>query len=59
MFKLVYTRRAVRDIARLDPVMKRRIGQKLANYSADPLKHAEKITDADLVLRFANTLTYI
>ncbi|MDD5204305.1 MAG: type II toxin-antitoxin system RelE/ParE family toxin [Desulfobacterales bacterium] len=48
MFKLVYTRRAVRDIRRLDPATKRRIGQKLLKYVEDPLKHAEKITDPEL-----------
>jgi mRNA interferase RelE/StbE len=48
MFRLVYTRRAVKDIARLDPATKRRIGQKLMNYLEDPLKHAEKISDHEL-----------
>jgi mRNA interferase RelE/StbE len=48
MFRLVYTRRAVRDIARLEAAAKHRIGKKLVTYMEDPMKHAERISDRDL-----------
>ena len=48
MFKLVYTKRAIRDIANLEPAMRRRIGKKLLRYQEDPLKYAVKITDPQL-----------
>ncbi len=48
MFNLVYTKRAVKDIERLDHAAKRRIGQKLLRYTEDPFKHAERISDSDL-----------
>ena len=48
MFKLVYTRRAIRDIEHLESTRKRRIEKKLLRYQEDPLKYAEKITDPQL-----------
>jgi mRNA interferase RelE/StbE len=48
MFRLVYTRRAVKDIEHMDHATKRRIGQKLTRYAEDPYRHAEKISDSDL-----------
>ena len=45
---LVYTRRAIRDIRDLEPVIKLRIGKKLLTYKQDPLKYAEKISDPKL-----------
>ena len=47
-YRLVYTRRAVRDIEGLDPKIKDRIGRTLLRYEKDPLKHAEKLTHSDL-----------
>jgi mRNA interferase RelE/StbE len=47
-FSLVYTQRAIRDIRDLEPVIRLRIGKKLLRYKEDPLKYAEKITDAKL-----------
>lgn len=48
MYRLLYTRRAVKDIESLEPAMKRRIGKKLLSYVEDPPRHAEKITDKEL-----------
>jgi len=42
--RLLYTLRAVRDIERLDPQIKERIGKTLLRYERDPLKYAEKLT---------------
>jgi mRNA interferase RelE/StbE len=48
MYRFVYTRRAVKDIERLEPAIRRRIGEKLLSYKEDPLRHAEKISDREL-----------
>jgi mRNA interferase RelE/StbE len=47
-YRLVYTQRAVRDIQGLDPATKERIGKTILRYEADPLKHAERLTDSRL-----------
>jgi len=44
-FKLVYTRRAERDIKKLEPITKERVGKALLRYSEEPLKFAEKLSD--------------
>ena len=41
-FNLVYTQRAIRDIRKLEPPTKRRIGKALLRFQEDPLKYAEK-----------------
>jgi mRNA interferase RelE/StbE len=43
-YHLVYTRRAVKDITKLEAGVKQRIGKTLLRYQQDPLKHAEKLT---------------
>ena len=43
--RLVYTRRAERDIKKLEPNTKERIGKTLLRYAEDPLKFAEKLSD--------------
>ena len=47
-FRLVYTDRAVKDIRRLDPKIKERIGKALLRYAMDPLKHAERLTQPQI-----------
>jgi mRNA interferase RelE/StbE len=44
-YELVYTRRAERDIEKLEPNVKDRIGKALLRYSEEPLKFAEKLSD--------------
>ena len=44
-YKLVYTRRAVKDIERLDSKIKAKIGKALFRYKDDPLKYAKKLSD--------------
>ena len=48
MFKLTYTRRAGRDIEKLNPVTQKRIKKKLELYQSNPLKFAEKLTSSEL-----------
>jgi mRNA interferase RelE/StbE len=45
---LVYTRRAVKDIEKLDHKTKQRIGKTLQRYKQDPFNHAEDLTDSRL-----------
>ncbi len=44
-YGLVYTRRAERDIRKLEPKTRDRIGKTLLRYTEDPLRFAEKLTD--------------
>lgn len=43
MYKIVITDRAVRDIERIDLPTKKRIGEKLKLFSANPLNYAKKL----------------
>jgi mRNA interferase RelE/StbE len=47
-YKLVYTRRSERDIEKLEPTTKHRIGKTLLRYAEDPLRFAEKLSDSIL-----------
>jgi mRNA interferase RelE/StbE len=47
-YKLVYTQRAVKDLSRLEPRVKQRIGRTLLRYEKNPLKFAEKLSDSQL-----------
>ena len=44
-YKLVYTKRAERDIAGLDSKTKERIGKTLLRFEEEPLRYAEKLSD--------------
>jgi len=47
-YRLVYTDRALKDIQKLDPQVKNRIGKALLRFEADPLGHAKPLTNAEL-----------
>lgn len=47
-FDLVITRRAAKDIARLDPVAKQRVKEALQEYLKDLLRHARKLSELSL-----------
>lgn len=47
-YRLVYTHRAARDIAALDPKTRERVGAQLARYEGDPLRYAEKLAHSSL-----------
>ena len=47
-YRLVYTRRAERDIKRLESNTKDRIGKALIRYSEEPLRFAETLSDSIL-----------
>ena len=47
-YEFVYTRRADRDIQKLDELTKKRIGKTLLRYGEDPLKYAERLTDSKM-----------
>ena len=46
-YNLVYTRRAVKDIQKIDFAVKERIGKTLLRYKEDPLKYARKMINSD------------
>ncbi len=45
MAEVVFTRRGVRDLNRLDPSVRRRILKRLRDFAANPLASAKKLTD--------------
>ena len=47
-FNLVYTKSSVRDIKKLDRVVKKRIKKKIEVYSKDPIKYANLLIDTKL-----------
>lgn len=47
-YRLVYTRRAIKDIQKLEPEIKKRIGKVLLRYEDDPLNYSEKLIDPKL-----------
>jgi len=47
-YSLIYTRRAIKDIRKLERKIKKHLGKTLLRYSEDPLKHASKLTDSRL-----------
>lgn len=47
-YRLIYTRRAERDIKSLASPIRERIGKALLRYCKDPFKHAERLTDSIL-----------
>lgn len=47
-YRFVYTNRAIKDIQRLEPAVKKRIGKALLRYEEDPLKYAVRLTESKL-----------
>ena len=47
-YRLVYTRKAVRDINRLDAGVKKRIGTTLLRFKENPFQYAERLTNTEL-----------
>ncbi len=46
MSEVVLTRRAIKDLDRLDAPTRRRIIERLTEFSADPRRNATRLTDA-------------
>jgi mRNA interferase RelE/StbE len=44
-YNLFYTRRAEKDIKKLDPAIKHQIGKAILKLQNNPLEHSEKLTD--------------
>jgi mRNA interferase RelE/StbE len=44
-FNLIYTKRAVKDVRKLEEKTKKRIGRALLRFSEDPFAFAEKLTE--------------
>lgn len=47
-YKLIYTRRAAKDISKLQQSTKERIRKSLEKYAEDPLPYARKMADSTL-----------
>ena len=47
-YRLVYTHRAIKDIRKLESVVKKRIGKTLLKYEENPLKYAVRLTESKL-----------
>ena len=47
-YRLVYTHRAIKDIRRLEPKVKKHIGKALLRYEEDPIKYAVRLTESKL-----------
>ena len=47
-YKLVYTNRADKDIQKLPPEIKKRIGKALLRYEQDPYRYSETLRDSNL-----------
>ena len=47
-YKVVFTKRAARDISNLEPEVKDRLKDAMTQYSEDPLSHARKMIDPSL-----------
>ncbi len=47
-YRLVYTNRAIKDIQRLEPAVKKHIGKVLLRYEENPLKYAVRLTESKL-----------
>lgn len=47
-YKIVFTRRAMRDISKLEPEVKEKVGDALGRYGKDPLSYARKMVDPSL-----------
>jgi len=44
-YNLIYTRRAEKDIKKLDPSTKSQIGKNILKLQNNPIEHSEKLTD--------------
>ena len=47
-YKIVFTKRAAKDVSGLEPDVRERIGESLKRYSSDPLSYARKMIDSSL-----------
>ena len=44
-YRLTYTQRSLKDIAKLDRIVKKRIARKLLDFQKDPLKFSEPLKE--------------
>lgn len=45
VYKLIFSRDALKAVNKLDPVTKKRLGKKLQDYSRNPLRHVKRLID--------------
>lgn len=44
-FKYTYTQRSLKDITKLDRVVKKQVAKKLSGYLSDPIKHSKLLKE--------------
>lgn len=47
-YRIVYTKSALRDVKKLDPVTKKKLGKRIKRYLQNPLHYAEKLMDSSI-----------
>jgi len=47
-YSLIYTKTAVEDIKKLDPIVKKRIKKRLEDFSLSPFKYAKKLINSSI-----------
>ncbi len=45
-FQLTYTQRSLKDLAKLDRIVKKRFAKKLAEFENDPMKYSESLKES-------------
>lgn len=45
-FQVLYSKRAVKDIQKLDPVTKKKLGKAIERYSKNPIANAKRLTSS-------------
>ncbi len=44
--KILYTESALKDVKKLDPIVKKRVGAKIVLYSSNPLLYSKRLTNS-------------
>jgi len=48
MYKIVYSKNALKDVKKLDSIIKKKIGKTILRYSKNPLHYATKLTSSEI-----------
>lgn len=48
MYKILFTRRSLKDLEGIDKAIQKRIAEKLKEFSAEPLKYSKKLMNSEL-----------
>jgi mRNA interferase RelE/StbE len=48
MYKILFTRRSLKDLEGIDKAIQKRIAEKIKEFSAEPLKYSKKLMNSEL-----------